>query len=182
MYNGASQMVDITSVAIVSMVFNLQLMRYLGEFGVAAYAVGGYVMALLFSTYGGVSMSIVPVVGYHFGAGNHEELRSLRRKGMLLVMGMGILLAAFSADLAENIAGVFVGYDESLKALATEALRFLSLSYLFLGITLFSSSYFTGMGQGTLSLVISLCQSLIGPLVMVHILPPLLGRKGLWLE
>ncbi|MBR6906324.1 MAG: hypothetical protein IKN33_05235, partial [Selenomonadaceae bacterium] len=60
-------------------------------------------------------------------------------------------------------------------------LRFLSLSYLFLGITLFSSSYFTGMGQGTLSLVISLCESLIGPLVMVHILPPLLGRKGLWL-
>jgi len=58
---------------------------------------------------------------------------------------------------------------------------FLSLSYLFLGITLFSSSYFTGLGQGTLSLVISLCESLIGPLVMIHILPSLLGRKGLWL-
>ena len=181
MYNGASQLVDITSVAIVSVVFNLQLMRYLGEFGVAAYAVGGYVMALLFSTYGGVSMSIVPVVGYHFGAGNHEELRSLRRKGMLLVMGMGVLLAAFSAGLAENIAGVFVGYDESLKALTTEALHFLSLAFLFIGVIIFSSSYFTGLGQGTLSLIISLCNSLLGPLAMVHLLPTLLGRKGLWL-
>lgn len=180
-YNGASEMVDATSVAIVSVIFNLQLMRYLGEAGVAAYAVGDYVLGLFLAMLDGICISIVPVVGYHFGAGNHGELRSLRRKGLLLVGGIGILMAGASAGLAQIIAGIFLGYDESLKELATEALRFLSLSYLFLGITLFSSSYFTGMGQGTLSLVISLCESLIGPLVMVHILPPLLGRKGLWL-
>jgi len=143
--------------------------------------VGDYVLGLFLAMLDGICMSIVPVVGYNFGAGNHGELRSLRRKGLLLVGGIGILMAGASAGLAQIIAGIFLGYDESLKELATEALRFLSLSYLFLGITLFSSSYFTGLGQGTLSLVISLCESLIGPLVMIHILPSLLGRKGLWL-
>ena len=180
-YNGASEMVNATSAAIVSVIFNLQLMRYLGESGVAAYAVGEYVMGLFMAMLDGICISMVSVVGYHFGAGNHGELRSLRRKGMLLVGGIGILMAGTSASLAQIIAGIFVGYDESLKELATEALRFLSLTYLFIGISFFSSSYFTGMGQGTLSLVISLCESLIGPLVMVHLLPLLLGRKGLWL-
>ena len=180
-YNGASEMVNATSIAIVAVIFNLQLMRYLGESGVVAYAVGEYVMGLFMAMLDGICLSMVPVVGYHFGAGNHEELRSLRRKGMFLVSGIGILMAGSSAGLAEIIAGIFVGYDESLKELATEALRFLSLTYLFIGISFFSSAYFTGMGEGTLSLVISLCESLIGPLAMVHLLPSLLGRKGLWL-
>lgn len=181
LYNGASEMVDIMSAAIVAIIFNLQLMRYLGESGVAAYAVGEYVMGLFAAMFGGICMSIVPVVGYHLGAENHEELHSLRRTGMRLVGCIGILMTLSSAGLAEVIAGIFVGYDESLEALAVEALRYLSLAYLFIGITFYSSAYFTGLGLGTLSLVISLCNSFIGPLVMIELLPPLLGTQGLWL-
>lgn len=180
-YNGASEMVDSTSMAIVAVIFNLTLMKYLGEVGVAAYAVGECIMGLFLAMLSGICMSIVPVVGYNFGAGNQEELSSLLRKGIILVGGIGILMTVSSAGLAEVIAGIFVGYDESLQALATEAVRYLSLIYLFIGINFYVSAYFTGLGEGTLSLIISLSNSLIGPLVMVNLLPPILGYKGIWL-
>ncbi|MBQ7479250.1 MAG: hypothetical protein IJT01_10230 [Selenomonadaceae bacterium] len=128
-YNGASEMVNASSASIVAIIFNLQLMRHLGESGVVAYAVGEYVMGLFMAMLDGICISIVPVVGYHFGAGNYGELGSLRRKGILLVGGIGVLMTASSAGLADVIAGIFVGYDESLKTLAAEALRYLSLHH-----------------------------------------------------
>ena len=181
LYNGASEMVDVISGAVVAIVFNYILMLYLGESGVAAYAVGEYVKDTFLAAFEGISMSIVPVVGYHFGAGNHGEIRSLWRKGMILAGGIGILMTVSSAAFAGLIAEIFVGYDESLKALSVEAVRYLSLTYLFIGACFFSSSYFTGLEEGTLSLTISLSNSLIGPLVMIYLLPKLLGIQGIWL-
>lgn len=180
-YNGASELVDSTSFAIVAMIFNLTLMKYLGATGVAAYAVSVYVMGLFLAMLIGIYMSMVPVVGYHFGAGNQEELSSLLRKGVILVGGIGILMTVTSACLAEVIADIFVGYDASLWELATEAVRFMSFIYLFIGITFYVSAYFTGLGQGTLSLIISVSNSLVFPLIMVNVLPLFFGYKGIWM-
>jgi putative MATE family efflux protein len=180
LYNGASEMVDGVSYAIVAMIFNLQLLRWLGEDGVGAYAVSEYVGGLFMAVFYGISMSMVPVVGYQLGKRNVEELRSLRKNGMLLMGILGLATAALGFGLANPISRIFVGYNEDLTVLSVQALRIISFSYLLNGITTYSSSYFTGLNQGTASLIIAAVKGFIGPLAAVFLLPLLIGAKGLW--
>ena len=181
MYNGASEMMDGVSYAVVALIFNLRMMFYLGEQGIGAYAVSEYVSGLFSAVFYGISMSMVPVVGYHLGQQNKEELHSLRKNGMFLMTIFGIVMTGLSMLFAEIISRTFVGYNEELTALATQGMRLVSLSYLLAGNTVFSSSYFTGLNQGSASLIIAAMKGFIGPLVGVSLLPLVIGSTGLWL-
>ena len=180
LYNGGSEMVDAISYALVAVIYNLQLIRYLGDDGVGAYAVSEYVGGLFIAVFYGVSMSIVPVVGYHLGKGNKEELHCLKRYGLILMGIFGVIMAGLSIALADPISRIFVGYNDVLTALSTHALRIISFSFLLGGITTYSSSYFTGLNQGTASMAIAIVKGLAGPLAMVFLLPLLMGNDGLW--
>ena len=180
LYNGASEMVDGVSYAIVAMIFNLQLLRWMGNAGVGAYAVSEYVSGLFIAIFYGISMSIVPVVGYQLGRKDVSELRSLRRNGFVLMGGLGIIMTGLGIGLADPVSRLFVGYNEQLTALSVEALRIISFSYLLNGVTTFSSSYFTGLNQGSASLAIAAVKGFIGPLAAVFTLPLIIGPKGMW--
>lgn len=180
LYNGASEMVDGVSYAIVAMIFNLQLLRWMGNAGVGAYAVSEYVSGLFIAIFYGISMSIVPVVGYQLGRKDVSELRSLRRNGFVLMSGLGIIMTGLGIGLADPVSRLFVGYNEQLTALSVEALRIISFSYLLNGVTTFSSSYFTGLNQGSASLAIAAVKGFIGPLAAVFTLPLIIGPKGMW--
>ena len=181
-YNGASEMVDAVAYAVVALIFNLQMLRYLGEDGVGAYAVSEYVGGLFSAVFYGVSMSIVPVVGYHLGQKNKAELHSLRRNGQVLMGLLGLAMTGLCLAMAEPISRFFVGYNTSLSALAAHALRLVSLSFLLGGITTYSSSYFTGLNEGGASLIIAAVKGFVGPLAAVWLLPLLIGVDGLWLS
>lgn len=180
-YNGSSEMVDAISYAIVALIFNLQLIRYLGNNGVSAYAVSEYMGGLFMAIFYGISMSIVPVAGYHLGQKNVDEIHSLRRNGLILTGIFGIAMTGLCMALADPISRIFVGYNESLTALAIRALRLTSLAYLLSGMTTYSSSYFTGLNQGTASLAIAAVKGFGGPLLLIYLLPRLIGSDGLWL-
>jgi putative MATE family efflux protein len=180
LYNGSSEMVDGVSYAIVAMIFNLQLLRWMGNAGVGAYAVSEYVSGLFMAIFYGISMSIVPVVGYQLGRKDVSELRSLRRNGFVLMSGLGIIMTGLGIGLADPVSRLFVGYNEQLTALSVEALRIISFSYLLNGVTTFSSSYFTGLNQGSASLAIAAVKGFIGPLAAVFTLPLIIGPKGMW--
>lgn len=180
LYNGASEMVDAISYALVALIFNLRLLHFFGDDGVGAYAVSEYVGGLFIAVFYGISMSIVPVVGYHLGNRNVKELRSLRKNGIILMSGFGVLMAVLSYTLAEPISRVFVGYNADLTALSVEALKITSIYFLLTGVTTFSSSYFTGLNQGGASLAIALTKGFIGPLAMVFLLPTFMGANGIW--
>ena len=180
LYNGASEMVDGVSYAIVAMIFNLQLLRWMGKAGVGAYAVSEYVSGLFMAIFYGISMSIVPVVGYQLGRKDVGELRSLRRNGVVLMGSLGIIMTGLGIGLAEPVSRLFVGYNERLTAMSVEALRIISFSYLLNGITTYSSSYFTGLNQGSASLAIAAVKGFIGPLAAVFTLPLIIGPKGMW--
>ena len=182
LYNGASEMVDAVAYAVVALIFNLQMLRYLGEAGVGAYAVSEYVGGLFSAVFYGVSMSIVPVVGYHLGKQNAEELHSLRRNGLLLMGLFGLAMTGLCLAMAGAVSRFFVGYNEELSALAAHALRIVSLSFLLGGITTYSTSYFTGLNQGGASLIIAAVKGFVGPLAAVWLLPLLIGVNGLWLS
>lgn len=180
LYNGASEMVDAISYAVVALIYNLRLLHFLGDDGVGAYAVSEYVGGLFIAVFYGISMSIVPVVGYHLGTKNVKELQSLRRNGLLLMGGFGLLMTGLSFTLADPISRLFVGYNQELTNLSTQALRIISFSFLLSGITTYSSSYFTGLNQGGASLAIATVKGFAGPLAMVFLLPLFMGANGLW--
>ena len=146
-----------------------------------AYAVGEYVSGLLSAVFYGISMSIVPVAGYHLGQSHKKELHTLWHKGMLLMVCGGVLVTLLCYFLAEPLAGIFVGYHASLHALSAHALRLISLGFLIGGVTVYAGSYFTGVNQGTASLLIALAKGIVGPLLMVWILPAIFGADALWL-
>ncbi|MBQ7215594.1 MAG: MATE family efflux transporter [Synergistaceae bacterium] len=180
-YNGSSEMIDSVAYAIVAMMFNSQLMKYSGENGVASYAVTEYVSSLPLAVFMGISMSLTPHVGYALGEGNKPELRRIRNTGAVLMGTLGLMMTAAGILSAKWVAGVFVGYDETLKATAVEALIFVSVSYFPLGLTNFSSGFFTGMNDGTFSLMIAASKSFVLPAALLLVLPPFIGIRGIWL-
>ena len=180
-YNGSSEMIDSVAYSIVAILLNSQLLKYAGENGVASYAVTEYIRSVPLAVFMGVSMSITPQVGYTLGEGNKDELRHIRNTGIVMMGIMGIIMTAISIFSADWVARVFVGYDEVLRNTAVEALMFVSLSYVPLGLTSFSSAFFTGMNDGTFSLMIATSKSFILPAALLFILPPLLGLRGIWL-
>ena len=181
MYNGASEMVTAVSYAVVTVIFNLQLLRWVGSDGVGAYAVSDYLAGVFIAVFYGLSMSVVPVVGYHLGQKDIAELRSLRKTGFTLMGALGLVAAGLCFGLAVPVSRLFVGYNQQLTDLSVQALRIISLTYLVSGITTFASSYFTGLNQGTASLAVAFAKGFAGPLVAVWLLPLALGATGIWL-
>jgi Na+-driven multidrug efflux pump len=126
-------------------------------------------------------MSIVPVVGYHLGQANKKELHSLWHRGMILMGSCDLVITMICIGFARPIASVFVGYNLELTALSTHALKLVSLYLLLNGVTIYAGSYFTGLNQGTASLVIALIKGIIGPLLFIWMLPVVFGPDAIWL-
>ena len=180
-YNGSSEMIDSVAYAVVAMLFNSQLLKYAGENGVASYAVTEYIGSVPLAVFMGISMSITPQVGYALGEGNRDELHHIRNTGAVMMGTIGVIMTAGGILTSEWVARVFVGYDDALMNMAVQALIFVSLSYFPLGLTSFSSAFFTGMNDGTFSLMIAVSKSFVLPVILLFILPPLMGLTGIWL-
>lgn len=178
--NGASELMSNISSSIVSVIYNFQLLRYLGENGVSAYGVLMYVQFIFIAVYLGYSIGSAPVVSYHYGAGNSAELKSMLKKSALLTTASGLVLTALAFWLAGPLARVFVGYDAQLLALTGHAFRLFSFSFLLAGFNIFASSFFTALNNGAVSAIISFLRTLVFQTASVLLLPMLLGVDGIW--
>lgn len=179
--NGISEYVGNISFNILAICYNLQLLRMMGENGVAAYSVllyYGYIFAAVFIGY---NLTVAPVIAYNYGAGNNAELTSLLRHSTMLLFGVGLLMTLVSELSAGPAARLFVGYDPELAALTTHAIRLYMLSFSIAGFNLFISAWFTALNNGKVSAVVSFVRSLGFELGFVFLLPALIGPDGIWL-
>ena len=151
------------------------------ENGVSAYGVLMYVSFIFMAFFFGYSIAVTPVVGYHYGAQNHFELKSLLRKSLTVTLLSSLVMTASAILLARPIAHVFVGYDAELCDMTEGALRIYSLSFLVCGFNIFGSAFFTGLNNGTASALISFLRTLVIQVAAVLLLPKLLGINGIWL-
>ena len=142
------------SSSIVSMVYNFQLLKYLGEDGVSAYGVLMYVQFVFVAIYIGYSIGCAPIVGFHYGARNHPELKNMLRMSVILMSASSVVLTVLARVLAAPLAKIFVGYDEGLFTLTCHAFRLFSFAFLFAGFNIFASSFFTALGNGLISAAI----------------------------
>ena len=161
--------------------YNVQLMAIARENGVNAYGVLMYVSFIFMAFFFGYSIAVTPVVGYHYGAQNHAELKSLLKKSLTVTLITSLAMTASSILLANPIAHIFVGYDAELCDMTVNALRIYALSFLVCGFNIFGSAFFTGLNNGTASALISFLRTLVIQVAAVLLLPKLLGINGIWL-
>ena len=180
--NGSSEMVTNLSMSLVNILFNMQLMKFAGANGVSAYGIIMYVGFLFVGTYLGYSIGTAPIIGYHYGAENEEELKSLLNKSIKLLGIVAIAMTFLAEILAKPLAGIFVSYDKELLELTINAIRLYSLSYIISWFNIFASSFFTALNNGFVSALISFLRTLLFQVAMILILPSIWGINGIWLS
>lgn len=178
--NGSSELMSNISSSVVSMIYNFQLMKYVGEDGVSAYGVLMYVQFIFVAIYIGYAIGCAPITGYHFGAQNHGELKNMLRKSAFLSAISGVVLTILAIVLSSPLAKLFVGYDEELYELTRHAFSLFAYSFLLAGFNIFTSSFFTALNNGAVSAAISFMRTLIFQTSSVLILPIFLGVDGIW--
>lgn len=180
--NGSSEMISNLSASIVNILYNFQLMRIAGEDGVAAYGVIMYVNFIFMAVFLGYSIGSAPIVGYHYGSGNHGELKNLYHKSLLLMGGTGLVLTLSAEMLSVPLVKIFTSYDVELFTMTCRGFRLYSLAFLFMGINVWGSAFFTALNNGAVSAAISFLRTLVFQIVVVLILPLFLGIDGIWLS
>lgn len=178
--NGSSEFMSNISMSLVGMLYNTQLLSYAGEAGVAAYGVMMYVSMIFSSAFIGYSVGTAPVIGYHDGAQNHEELHGLLRKSLLMIGGFAVCMVIAAELLAIPLAELFVGYDADLVALTVSGFRIFAVSFLFMGYAIFSSGFFTALNDGLTSAMISFFRTLVFQVAAVLLLPIFWEIDGIW--
>lgn len=178
--NGSSELMTNLSSSIVNSLYNIQLMKFAGENGVAAYGAIMYVSFIFVAIFLGYSIGSAPIISFHYGAGNHDELKNLFKKSLRLIGCWGLILAVISQFLAIPLSTLFVGYDAELLAMTRQGFRIYCLVYLFNGFNIFGSSFFTALSNGGVSAAISFLRTLVFQIAAVLILPAILGINGIW--
>jgi Na+-driven multidrug efflux pump len=179
--NGLSEYVGNISFNILAICYNLQLLRMMGENGVAAYSIILYYGYMCAAVFFGYNIAVTPIIGFNYGAGNRAELRSLLRRSLVVLLAFGGVMTILAEVFAEPAARLFVGYDSELTALSAHAFRLSMLSFVIAGVNLFFSAWFTGLNNGKISAVLSFVRNLVLELGFVFLLPALLGPDGIWL-
>ena len=180
--NGSSELLSNSSMSMVAMLYNIQLMRYAGEDGVAAYGVLMYVNLVFLAAFIGYSVGTAPVIGYHYGAGNTDELKGLLKKSLVIIGIFSVAMVGLAEGLARPLALLFVGYDEALLALTVRGFFYFSFSFLFAGLAIFGSAFFTALNNGLMSAIISFLRTLVFQIAAVFVLPLLFGIDGIWVS
>ena len=178
--NGSSEFMSNIAMNIVGMLYNLQLLKYAGENGVAAYGVMMYVSFIFAAVFMGYSIGTAPVVGYHYGAQNHRELKSLLRKSLIITGILGAAMVLVGEVFAAPLSGIFVGYDKELMELTVSGFRIFVLSFPFMGYAIFGSGFFTALSDGLTSALISFLRTLVFQIAAVLLLPLWFDINGVW--
>ena len=179
--NGSSEMMTNLSSSLVGMLYNFQLLRLAAEDGLAAYGVIMYVNFVFMACFFGYSIGASPVISYHYGAGNSQELKNLFRKSMVVTALASAAMLTSAITLAQPLSRLFVGYDSDLLAMTAQGMALYSTSFLICGFNVFASSFFTALNNGLLSALISFLRTLIFQVAAILILPRLWGLNGVWL-
>ena len=178
--NGSSEMLSSVSASVTGILYNLQLMKFAGEDGVAAYGVVMYAAFVFISIFAGYSSGSAPVMSYHYGAQNRAEMKNVLKKSLVILGTAGGVLTAVAVIFARPVASIFVSYDESLLDMTTRAFRICAVPFAVMWFNIYTSSFFTALNDGAVSAAVSFLRALVLPVASILILPALYGLDGVW--
>lgn len=180
--NGSSEFMSNVAMNLVGMLYNIQLLHYAGDDGVAAYGVMMYVSMIFSGVFFGYVIGAAPIISFHHGAGNHAEKRSVLRKSLVIVSVFSIAMVVAAELLAVPLAKIFVGYSPALMGMTVSGMRIYSLSFLLMGFAIFISSFFTALNDGVTSAIVSFLRTLVFQLGAVLLLPAIWQLEGIWIS
>lgn len=180
--NGSSELMTNISMSLVNMLYNIQLLKYAGENGIAAYGVLMYVNFMFLGVFIGYSVGSAPVISYHFGAKNRREVKGVLKKSLVINSVFALMMFLSANVFADALSGLFAGYDEELFEMTKRGFLFISFSYLFAGFAIFFSGFFTALNDGLTSAILSFSRTLVFQLLAVIILPLIWGLDGIWIS
>ncbi len=178
--NGASEMLSTISRSLVSMLYNIQLMKIAAESGVAAYGVIMYISFIFIAIFLGYSFGCAPLFSYNYGSQNKKEMKNLFKKSLILIFISSIAMVIVGVQFAKPLSKIFVGYDSELLQLTIRGLTIYSLSYIFTGFNIFASSFFTALNNGLISGFLSIARTMVFEVGAILVLPILWKVDGIW--
>ena len=178
--NGLSELIGNVSLHLVGMLYDLQLMKYAGESGVAAYGVLSYFNTIFLAVFFGYTTGTASVVAYHYGARNHAELKGLLQKSLGLIAVASVSMFLLAQLLAVPLARIFVGYDAALLELTRRGFRIFAFSFLFVGFGYFTPGFFTALNDAVTSAAISMSRTLVAQVAAVMLLPLVWDLDGIF--
>lgn len=181
-FNGSSELMTNISASVVNMLYNFQLMKFAGQDGIAAYGVIMYVNFIFIAIFIGFSIGSSPIIGYHYGAENNDELKSLLKKSLMIIATISLALTVFAELLSSPLAKIFVSYDENLFAMTRDGYRLYTLSYLICGFNIWGSAFFTALNNGFMSATISFLRILVFQIICLLLLPAIFDVNGIWIS
>ena len=180
--NGSSEFMSNVSMNLVGMLYNLQLLKYAGEDGIAAYGTMMYAGWIFSAVFVGYAVGTAPIISYNDGARNYKELRGILKKSIVTIGILGILMTVIAELFAAPLSAIFVGYSEKLMEMTVHGFRWFALAFPFMGYAIFASSFFTALGDGLTSALVSFLRTLVFQLGAVLLLPLIMGLDGIWLS
>lgn len=180
--NGCSELVSNIAMSLVTMLYNFQLMAYIGEDGVAAYSVIGYTAMIFGAVFMGYAVGSSPLMSYQFGAGNHGEMRSILLKSLGLIGASSVAMFLAAQWLAAPLSAIFVSYDPELLDFTVQAYKLYALAFLIMGLPIYLSALFTALNNGVVSAIIAFMRTLVFECGAVILLPLVWGINGIWLS
>ncbi len=180
--NGSSEFMSNISMSVVSMLYNIQLLNYAGEDGIAAYGTMMYVNMVFIAVFIGFAIGTAPIIGYHYGAENYDELKGLLKKGLGIISVFSVLMVIAGFLLARPLSELYVGYDKALFEMTVRGFKIFSTSFLFCGFAIFASNFFTALNDGLTSAIISFLRTFVFQIAFVLILPIIFDLDGIWIS
>lgn len=180
-FNGSSELLSGVSSSLIGALYNYQLMKFVGENGVAAFGVVMYLTFIFCDIFVGYCNGVAPIISNHFGARDRGELRNLFKRCIVIIAILGIALFTVAELFAPTLAQIFVGRNSELFVMMERACRIVSFCFLLSGFGIFGSSLFTALNNGVLSAVISVGRSIVFGSMAVMLLPLVFGVDGIWL-
>lgn len=178
--NGSSEMVSYLSESVTTFLFNITMMRLLGQDGVAAVAIVLYLDFVLVAVSLGYAMGVAPLISYNYGKEDKANIRKIFRLSVLLCLCVGVCMTLGTRLFAGRLATVFTPAGSAVYVLAVEGLRCYGLSYLCKGCNLFASALFTAFGNGRVSAFLSFLRTLFFLSGSIILMAALFGVTGVW--
>lgn len=179
-FNGSSEFVNNISTSIVSIIFNIQLLHYFGEDGVNAYGIIMYLGFVFTAIFLGYSNAVAPIESYNLGAKNEKELKNVLTKSLIIIGIFSVFMFVFSFSLAKPFSYIFASDSSSLLELTTKGMRIYSIAFLFIGLSIYISTFFTALNNGLISALIAFLRTLVFQIAFVFILPLIMGPYGIF--
>lgn len=179
--NGISEMITQLSSAITTFLYNIAMLKFIGEDGVAAITIVLYAQFLLVSAYLGFTSGVLPRISYNYGKKDNKELHKIIKYSFTFILILAVSIFIISKLLSEFLVSVFTGDNVAVYNITLHGFNIFSIGFLFSGFNIFTIGMFTAFSNGKISGLLSILRTLVLFLIGIYILPLMFQVNGVWL-